>query len=269
MRRSVLAGVLLLGSSTAWAGDDALAHAVNAPARAAEHRARDVHRHPYETLEFFRVRPDMTVVELWPGGGWYTEILAPYLKSQGKLYAAHFNPDSSSAYVQRSLTAYRSKLAADPDRYGAVEVTVFDPPSHLDIAPPGSVDAVLTFRNLHNWYMRGGGEERLTAAYAGIHRALKPGGLFGVVDHRLPTGRPISDQDSSGYMLQDYVIRTAHLAGFDLLDKSEINANSLDTADHPKGVWTLPPSLRLGAENADRYLTIGESDRMTLLFRKR
>lgn len=250
------------------AEDVALRAAIEGEHRSAEQKARDADRRPYETLRFFGIRPDMTVVEIWPGGGWYSEILAPYLRDQGRLYAAHFNPESSVDYFRRLYRGYAERIQASPGLYGDVTLTVFDPPAHTDIAPPGSADMVLTFRNVHNWYMRGGGEERLASAFAAMFRALKPGGILGVVDHRMPADRPLSAQDASGYMRQDYVIETAQAAGFRLEESSELNANPLDDADHPKGVWTLPPSLRLGEENAAEYLTIGESDRMTLKFVK-
>ncbi|RZO83381.1 MAG: methyltransferase [Oceanococcus sp.] len=248
--------------------NDALRAAIDGEHRTASFRARDDARHPYQTLEFFGITPDMTVVELWPGGGWYSEILAPYLKPHGVLYAAHFDPETEIEYFRRSRQRYEAKLAADPQTYSQVRLSVFDPPHKLEIAPPGSADAVLTFRNVHNWYMRGGGEDKLSAAFRAMYVALKPGGILGVVDHRLPPERPFSDQDASGYMRTDLVIDVAREVGFELVDGSEINANPADTADHPKGVWTLPPSLRLGEENADYYLTIGESDRMTLKFVK-
>lgn len=248
--------------------NDALRAAIDGEHRTASFRARDDARHPYQTLEFFGITPDMTVVELWPGGGWYSEILAPYLKPHGVLYAAHFDPETEIEYFRRSRQRYEAKLAADPQTYSQVRLSVFDPPHKLEIAPPGSADAVLTFRNVHNWYMRGGGEDKLSAAFRAMYVALKPGGILGVVDHRLPPERPFSDQDASGYMRTDLVIDVAREVGFELVDGSEINANPADSADHPKGVWTLPPSLRLGEENADYYLTIGESDRMTLKFVK-
>lgn len=263
-----LSALAMPWGSVAHDHGDALSAAVDGAHRTPSYSARDRYRNPYETLQFFGLQPDMTVVELSPGGGWYTEILAPHLKDKGKLYAAHFNPDSPVEYYQRSLAAFKAKLKARPDLYSAVELTVFDPPTNMDVAPAGSADAVLTFRNLHNWYMRGAGEARLSAALQGIYRALKPGGVFGVVEHRLPAHRPLSDQDASGYMREDFVIEMAQKAGFRLLKRSEINANPLDTADHPKGVWSLPPSLRMGEVDAERYLSIGESDRMTLLFEK-
>lgn len=263
----VMSALMPLASAQA-SQNAALRAAIDGEHRTASFRARDDARHPYQTLEFFGITPDMTVVELWPGGGWYSEILAPYLKPHGVLYAAHFDPETEIEYFRRSRQRYEAKLAADPQTYSQVRLSVFDPPHKLEIAPPGSADAVLTFRNVHNWYMRGGGEDKLSAAFRAMYVALKPGGILGVVDHRLPPERPFSDQDASGYMRTDLVIDVVREVGFELVDGSEINANPADTADHPKGVWTLPPSLRLGEENADYYLTIGESDRMTLKFVK-
>ncbi|MEO6699827.1 MAG: hypothetical protein ABIR53_08685, partial [Paraperlucidibaca sp.] len=144
----------------------------------------------------------------------------------------------------------------------------FNPPTYVDIAPVGSVDRVLTFRNIHNWYMQEGEDDRVLAAFSSFYKALKPGGILGVVEHRLPQTRPSSDQADSGYMHEDYVIDLAQQAGFKLVAKSDINANSADSTLHPKGVWTLPPTLRLGDQQRDHYLAIGESDRMTLKFIK-
>ncbi|GIX21347.1 MAG: methyltransferase [Gammaproteobacteria bacterium] len=265
-------GLFAAAAAAAAAGgvdEAALEAALAAAHRAPENRARDVYRHPRETLRFFEVAPDMTVVEIWPGAkGYYTEILAPYLRERGRLYAAHFPADSEVAFYRDSRAAFLEKLAADPGVYDRVVVTGFLPPQHVDIAPPGSADRVLTFRNVHNWYMRGGGEARVIAAFRAFYRALKPGGILGVVEHRLPAERPASAQEGSGYMHQAAVVRMAEAAGFRLLAASEINANPRDSADHPKGVWTLPPTLRLGEQDRERYLAIGESDRMTLKFLK-
>ncbi|MCH9027124.1 MAG: amidohydrolase family protein [Proteobacteria bacterium] len=228
-------------------------------------RARNHYRHPVETLEFIGIKPDMTIVEISPGGGgWYTEILAPYLKDNGKLYAASFDPDSESNYFRSNAEKFNAKLAADPGSYSKVEVTVFDPPLLLAIAPPGSADMVLTFRNVHNWMREGVAPEAL----AGMYAALKPGGILGVVAHRADPGNEQDPKVVSGYVRQDYVIKLAESAGFEFVESGEINANPNDSRDHPEGVWTLPPSLRLKDVDRDKYLAIGESDRMTLKFRK-
>jgi len=273
--RTLLAGLAMSLSVGAIAADkgviepaSALQNAIHAAHRSAENHARDAYRHPLETLEFFDVQPDMTVVEIWPGaGGWYTEILAPYLRKDGQLIAAHFNPESSVAYFKTGRVAFDNKLAASPDLYDKVKVVVFDPPTSLELAPAGSVDRVLTFRNVHNWFMQGG-EQAVSDVFESFFVALKPGGILGVVDHRLPESQSEEKQAASGYLHESFIIRLAEAAGFKLAEKSEINANPRDKADYPQGVWTLPPSLRLGETDRDKYLAIGESDRMTLKFVK-
>lgn len=244
---------------------DPVTQAVADPHRTAAFVARDNSRHPAETLAFFAVEPSMSVVEIWPGAGWYTEILAPLLRDQGQLYAAHFDPASSVAFFQRSLAAFQNKLAATPELYGHVTLTTFNPPAETAIAPAGSADRVLTFRNVHNW-AKGGHTE---AAFAAFFAALKPGGILGVVEHRAPAGRALPEQIATGYMTEEYVIGQAEQAGFQLMERTEINANPQDTADHPAGVWSLPPTLR-DVDGSDRshYQRIGESDRMTLKFIK-
>jgi predicted methyltransferase len=204
----------------------------------------------------------MTVVEIYPGRGWYTEILAPYLKGSGTLYAAEHPGDPSYEAVQRSLAAFDEMVKAKPELYGEVKRTKLTKDG--DIAPPGSADLVVTFRNTHSWIGAGTADD----AFATMYKALKPGGVLGLVQHR---GDPKVAQDpkaGSGYVNEDYVIALAEKAGFKLAEKSEINANPKDTKDYEKGVWTLPPSLRLGDQDRDKYLAIGESDRMTLKFVK-
>lgn len=198
----------------------------------------------------------MTVVEIWPGAGWYTEILAAFLRQHGKLYAA-VAPGENTA-------AYRQKLAADPSRYGNVIIIELDPPEKLEMAPPGSADMVLTFRNVHNWMRRGYAEDVFKAMY----RALKPGGILGLTEHRGDRTKPQDPKAATGYVQEDRVIKLAEQAGFQLAGRSEINANPKDTKNYPAGVWTLPPTLRLGDVDRSKYLAIGESDRMTLKFIK-
>lgn len=237
--------------------DAALAGAHRTP----ENRGRDAHRHPKETLAFFGLRPDMTVIEVAPGGGWYTEILAPVLKTHGKLVAAHNEPNGST-YGRKALGGYLLKLGAHPDVYEKVEVVPFNPGRNLLGVAPGTADMVLTFRNVHNW--AGGGSAE--TAFKLFFDALKPGGVLGLTDHRWPENREANPR--SGYLKESDVIRMAESAGFKLVGKSEINANPRDTKDYPKGVWTLPPSFAEGAQDRGRYASIGESDRMTLKFVK-
>ena len=231
--------------------------------RSEETMARDEFRHPRETLEFFGLREGMTVVELSPGGGWYTEVLAPLVADNGRYYAAHGSVNGS-AYARRSLGAYLSMLGNDDDTYGDVIVTELNPPESASMAPAGSADLVLAFRNVHSW-MRG---DVLEEVLAGVFTALKPGGVFGVVQHRGRDGISVEEMKKTAYVTEDHVISAAEAAGFELAGRSEVNANPKDTADYEKGVWTLPPSLTNGDEDRERYLAIGESDRMTLKFVK-
>jgi predicted methyltransferase len=242
------------GSQTDGKTTAALKAAIAGSQRTEAEKARDQYRHPLETLTWFGIKDDMTVVEIWPGGGWYTAILAPVLKDKGLYYGAVFE----------NAQPLKDKLAANPELYGKVTLTELIPPAKTDIAPAGSADMVLTFRNVHNWMGRGFAEEVFKAMY----QALKPGGILGVVEHR---GNPAVPQDpkaASGYVNEDYVIKLAEGAGFQLVGRTEINANPKDTKDYPQGVWTLPPVLRLKDVDREKYVAIGESDRMTLKFVK-
>jgi predicted methyltransferase len=250
------------GSSEADAA--AIAAAVAAPTRSAENKSRDTYRHPAETLSFFGLTPSSVVVELWPGGGWYTEIIAPIVRDNGKYYAAHVDPESNVEMLRKSAESYRAMLDASPELYDQVEMTVLMPPSQLDIAPPGSVDLVVSFRSIHNWMAFGMQDDVMRAVYT----ALKPGGMFGVVEHRGIEGEPQDPKASTGYVSEAAMIEMAEKAGLKLQASSEINANPADTKDYPDGVWTLPPRLRLGDVDRQKYLDIGESDRFTLLFVK-
>lgn len=238
--------------------DPALMAVINGPQRSDEHKARDKYRHPAETLTFFGLEPDMTVVELWPFGGWYTEILAPYLKDHGKLYGANVASDVRG--LGRYRTAFENKLASDKSLYGGVTETSLGP-SDSAIAPPGSADMVLTFRNIHNWDSGGFTDHVFKEVYA----ALKPGGVFGVVEHR---AKPGMEAKEPGYTSEERAIKQIEAAGFKLVGKSEINANPKDTKDYSAGVWTLPPDFRLGDKDREKYAAIGESDRFTLKFVK-
>ena len=249
-----------------WAqGSDSLIdQAMVGDHRAEANKARDKYRHPKETLLFFGLRPDMAVVEISPGRGWYTEILAPVLRDRGHYYAAvsavtEKTPDA----LKKNDADYRGMLAAAPDLYAKVKLSVISPGS-LQVAPPGSADLVLTFRNVHNWAKAGTAE----AMFKAFYDALKSGGTLGVVEHRAKPDASFQQQIDTGYMAEAYVVETAQKAGFKLVNKSEINANPRDTKDYPGGVWTLPPTLKYGDQDRDKYLAIGESDRMTLKFMK-
>ena len=232
--------------------------------RSDENKARDKYRHPAETLTFFSVTPDATVVEVWPGKGWYTEILAPYLRDEGRYIAAGFDPDSDIEFIRMAAGKYQAKLDSNPELYGKVETAVLMPPNQLDFVPADSVDVVLTFRSVHNWMPRNTQKLMLGAMYA----ALKPGGVLGVVEHRGDPAIPQDPKASTGYVNQDYVIELAESVGFVLNGSSEVNANPADTKNHPEGVWTLPPTLRLKEQGKETWLAIGESDRLTLRFIK-
>ena len=230
--------------------------------RSDANKARDKYRHPKQTLAFFGIKPGMTVVEISPSGGWYTEILGPYLHDKGTLYAAAGNP-ATSEKAAAGVKAFKDRLAAKPELYGSTKVSVFGKGA-MDIAPAGSADAVVSFRNVHNWYMGDFAPEAFKAFYA----ALKPGGTLGIVEHRLPEDKPDSLMKESGYMKVSYVKKLAADAGFKFVGASEVNANAKDTKDYPKGVWTLPPNYAEGDKDKARYAAIGESDRMTLKFVK-
>jgi predicted methyltransferase len=259
---------MLFGASLAQAQDDIetrIDRAMTGEHRSDRNMARDKYRHPKETLLFFGLAPQMTVVEITPGAGWYSEILAPVLRDSGTFYAAIYKvSDGSPDIIKRLDSMYRGLVAANPGVYDQVKLSVFDPAAPR-FAPDGSADMVLTFRNIHNWAKAG----NIDLMVKGFHDALKPGGVLGVVEHRAKPGTSFQQQIDSGYMTEQYVIDTMKKAGFELVIRSEINANPLDTADHPGGVWNLPPNLR-NVPDADKpkYLAIGESDRMTLKFRK-
>ena len=256
----------LLGAPRLARADDALKAALAGAQRSRANVARDGWRHPEQTLGFFGLRPDMTVVELSPGGGWYTEILAPYLRDSGQLILAADDPESSQDYRRRSAERLKKKLDAEPAVYGQVRLAVFEPPAKLSYAAPGSADLVLTFRNVHNWVADG--EPVVLAVFKSAFDSLKPGGVLGVVDHRLPADRVQDAKASSGYVQVAYVTRLAQAAGFRLAASTEINANPRDSADHAGGVWALPPSLANKEADRARFEAIGESDRFTLRFVK-
>jgi len=256
-----------LGMSACYASADAISDAVKSELRTSDAKARDEYRKPQQTLRFFGLKPEMTVVEISPGGGWYTDILYPVVKDSGKYVAAHFYVDeSTNDYYKKALAAFKEKTQAG-GKYEGAAVTAFHPTKALDIIDAGSADMVLTFRNVHNWYMREG-DTGIGNAFGAFFKALKPGGVLGVVEHELPASADDAVMTSSGYMKRSYVVAAAEKAGFILEASSDINANAMDNADHPKGVWTLPPRLALEDQDRDKYLAIGESNRMTLKFKK-
>ncbi len=226
--------------------------------------SRNQSRHPIETLEFFGLRPDMTLIEIGPSGGWYTEILAPYMRQQGRYFGAHFSPNSAMAYHRRSLESFEEKMRARPDIYGKATIRHLLPPDEIVIGPAEGADMALTFRNVHNWIMADLEHEYFEAFYA----ALKSGGILGVVEHRAKPGAGMEVMQTTGYVTEQYVKEIAAAAGFEFVASSEINANPVDIKEYPEGVWTLPPEFRMGDVDREKYAAIGESDRMTLKFRK-
>jgi predicted methyltransferase len=263
---ALLAGLVLVAACTTDSSRQVTAQTLTSilagDQRSEENRARDRYRHPKDTLLFFGVRPQMKVLEVWPEPGWYTEVIAPLVRDSGVYYAA-LTPDPGSKHVTQRLDAFRAKLASRPDLYAHVQVVNF-PLDGTDAVPPESVDMVVTFRNIHNWMA----DDHAVQAFTSMFRALKPGGVLGVVEHR---GNPAVTQDpqaKSGYVNEDYAIKLIEAQGFRLVAKSQVNANPKDTKDYEQGVWTLPPAYRLGLKDHDKYAAIGESDRFTLRFVK-
>jgi predicted methyltransferase len=253
-------------STSASANAALLDAAISGPQRSDKARERDPYRHPEETLQFFELEPSQTVLEIAPGGGWYTEILAPYLREHGKLYEAEYDgpQGSPSAEAQAGRAAFARKLAATPAIYGNVVVGTLHAGQFSGFPADASVDRVLTFRNIHNWIKDGEIDANLRAFYA----ALKPGGILGVEEHRAAPGTSLQQTIDTGYVSEDYVIAHARAAGFELIGRSEVNSNARDTKNYPHGVWSLPPTYDGGDADRARYAAIGESDRMTLRFVK-
>jgi predicted methyltransferase len=263
MRISLLPVVLAAALAAPVQAQEGLGKWLSAPHRTERNVVRDPYRHPLETLAFFGVREDSVVVEVLPGsGGYYMELLAPYLQAKGRYVAANRDETAVSPYKEDHQKLLE-RLKAEPALYGRVVVTKFNADQH-EIAPPGSADFVLTFRNLHNWIERG----EVEAALRAFHKALKPGGVLGVVDHRGRTDLSQEAQMKNGYVREDYAIALIEKAGFRLAGRSEVNANPKDTKDYPAGVWSLPPTYRLKEEDRAKYAAIGESDRFTLKFVK-
>ncbi|MBS0512772.1 MAG: class I SAM-dependent methyltransferase [Proteobacteria bacterium] len=254
---------LPLLAPVASAADADLQRWIDGPQRAERNRARDPARKPAETLAFFDLRPDQTVVEVWPSvGAWWFEILAPYLRDKGHyigaLHAGAHNPAAAKAEHE----VIEGRITGQPALYGKVEIA--HTPGLLDTVKPNSVDVVLTFQNLHNWITDGNADEHLRE----FHAVLKPGGVLGIVDHRARTDRPRDEQLKAGYLREDETIALFEKHGFKLVARSEIAANPHDTKDYPQGVWTLPPTLRMKDVDRARYVAIGESDKFTLKFVK-
>ncbi|MEH3040762.1 MAG: methyltransferase [Sphingomonas paucimobilis] len=264
MRRTALflpvlsAALVALTPAPAQAPRGPLAAAIASPLRSPDNVARDRYRHPAETLAFFGVKPTDTVVEIWPGNGWYSEILGPMLREKGRYIAAGPLPRTSEMLARLQ--------ARDVTAFGKAQAVAFPTAAGQAGVPDGVADKVLTFRNVHNW--RFGGADQAQAAFDAMFRMLKPGGVLGVVEHRLPEARDAAAEEKSGYMKESSVIAFATRAGFKLAGRSNVNANPKDTADWPQGVWTLPPSYRLKDVDRAKYAAIGESDRMTLRFVK-
>ena len=254
--------VVALPFAAATAKDEALAKAVAGQHRAEAFVARDATRHPQEVLEFAGLKPSMTVVEISPGGGYWTEILAPYLRDHGTYYTA-IAPRALSERAAAAADNWRKTLDSNKAVYGNVKVSDFGRDS-FTVAPAGSVDVVLTFRNVHNWMAQGYAEQ----AFVGFYNALKPGGVLVVEEHRGRTDQPQDPKAASGYVREDHTIGLAEKAGFKLAGRSEVLANPKDTKDWPGGVWTLPPTLRLGEQDKAKYQAIGEADNFLLKFQK-
>lgn len=235
--------------------------AIESDRRSEENKARDDARHPRETLEFFGIKQDMVVLEIGPGAGWYSEILAPFVAGKGELIVGLPDPEGPSAKYRKG---WEQLVKADESMYGSVRSIVFDPPTYKDL-PEGTVDMVLSIRNVHGWV----GNDTIDDAFEAVYKTLKPGGIFGVIDHRADDDANPEESAKQGYTPQPYVIERAEAAGFELQEASEINANEKDTKDHANGVWSLPPTLRHDTdEEKEKALDIGESDRMTLRFVK-
>jgi predicted methyltransferase len=261
---ALLATLLALGCAASLAAtkaDPALVSAVGSSSRSPAAVARDPARHPVEELTFFGLAPSMTVVEIWPGGGYWTDILGPYLARSGRYYIALNAP--GDAEEDAGVKRFRVRIAAEKDRLGTLHETMLGA-GHFDIAPSGSADLVLTFRNLHNWMEGGYVDEALSAAF----KALKPGGILGIEDHRGRNDQPQDPRAKNGYVRQDYTIDLAKKAGFEFVASSEVNANPRDTKDWVDGVWTLPPTLSQNDKDRARYVAVGEADNYVLKFRK-
>ena len=271
MKKIAFGLLVLIASTMANADVKSLQKAIDGKHRTEAYVARDKYRNPLKTLQLFDVQPHHTVVEVWPGGGWYTESLAPYLRKEGKLIAAHYDSnDKQAGYRPRSRASFEKKMEENPKVFSKVQTVslMFDETEKtlaIAAADANSVDRVVTFRNAHGWFMKG----TTDAAMQHFFDILKPGGKLGLVQHR-------ADEDQNwmskniGYVGREYIIAAALKAGFKLEAEGHFNRNPLDNKRYEKGVWQLPPTLR-GSKTPEAkapYLAIGESDRMTLVFIK-
>jgi predicted methyltransferase len=252
----------MLPLTGAFAKDEGLAKAVASEQRSPDFVARDKYRKPEQVLEFIGVKPNMTVVEIAPGGGYWTEILGPYLHDKGTYYTA-ITPRSAGEKAAAAADKWQAKLDSDKAHLGKVKIGDFGG-GKFEPGPAGSADVVATFRNVHNWMAAGTAEQ----AFASFYKTLKPGGILGVEEHRAPTDKPQDPKASNGYVREDYVIALAEKAGFKLVSRSDLLNNPKDTKDHPKGVWTLPPTYAMGDQDRAKYQAIGEADNMLLKFQK-
>lgn len=259
---AVAAAACLLSLTSAFAKDEALAKVIASEQRSANFVERDRSRKPQEVLEFIGVKPNQTVVEVAPGGGYWTEILGPYLHDKGTYYTA-ITPRSTNEKAAAAADTWQKKLDSDQARYGKVKIGDFGG-GKFEPAPAGSADVVVTFRNVHNWMSQGTAEQ----AFASFYKTLKPGGILGVEEHRAPADKPQDPKAANGYVREDYTIALAEKAGFKLVGRSDLLNNPKDTKDYPKGVWTLPPVLALGDQDRARYTAIGEADNFLLKFQK-
>jgi predicted methyltransferase len=260
---AIFCGCARLQTDESLTRERVLSEAVFGSWRSAENKKRDRYRHPLETLRFFGVDANKRLIEITPGSGWYTEILAPLLAERGEYVAALNNPDLSSPLPSPWLESFRNKIKSNTALYGHAQIRTFDF-ALPRLGPPRSIDTVLTFRNIHNWTLSGNDQEMFSA----IFTVLKPGGVLGVVEHRAKAGADVAATAQLGYLPQEYVISLAVSTGFILDATSEVNANPRDTTVHPRGVWSLPPTLVEGDVSRQEYLSVGESDRMTLRFTK-
>jgi predicted methyltransferase len=270
VKRFILGVAAIVLSTTVFAGSANFAQqittGVKGDHRSESNKARDPYRHPRQTLAFFGIEDGMTVMEIWPGGGWYTEILAPAMRDHGKLIIATWDPQvkEQPSYRYELPKKMAETFAQYPEVYDQVEVVYFSPPESASLGEAESVDVVVTFRNIHGWIGAGQAQD----IFNEFARVLKPGGILGVVQHRAEDGSDPEESAKNGYVSEATVKELAANAGFEFVASSEINANPKDSKDHEKGVWTLPPSLSLGEVDRDKYKAIGESDRMTLRFLK-